>query len=52
MTDQTYCAKSNDCKHTDCPKHLNGFNGQYISLAEFDCDEELGDKDDNRGITK
>lgn len=41
MTDNTYCAKSNDCKNTDCPRHLNGFNGVYVSLAEFDCEEEL-----------
>ena len=51
MTDSTYCAKSNDCKNTDCPKHLNGFNGVYVSLAEFDC-EELEENDDNDGNTK
>ena len=40
MTDKTYCAKSHDCKDTNCPRHLNGFNALYISLAEFDCRKE------------
>lgn len=39
--DKTYCIKSKDCKKTYCPRHLNGFNGLYISLAEFNCEEEL-----------
>lgn len=47
MTDNTYCAKSHDCKHTDCPKHLNGFNALYVSLAEFDCEEELKRSENN-----
>ena len=46
--DKTYCVKSHDCKNTDCPKHLNGFNGQYISLAEFECDEVR--KEDENGF--
>ena len=37
INDDTYCAKSNNCKNTNCPKHLNGFNGQYVSKAFFDC---------------
>jgi len=37
MIDNVYCARSNDCKNTDCPKHLNGFNGLYIQKAFFDC---------------
>lgn len=44
--DKTFCAKSKDCKKTNCPKHLNGFNGIYISLAEFDCKEELNEIQD------
>lgn len=50
MSDKTYCVKSvdNKCKHTECPRNLNGFYGLYVSLAEFDCEEELGEKDDNR----
>lgn len=39
--DKTYCSKSKDCKKTNCPRHLKGFNGLYISLAEFDCEVEL-----------
>ena len=39
--DKTYCIKSKDCQKTYCPRHLNGFNGIYISLAEFNCEEEL-----------
>ena len=41
MSDYTYCSKSERCPKTYCPRHLNGFNGQYINLAEFDCEEEL-----------
>jgi hypothetical protein len=41
INDDTYCAKSNNCKNTNCPKHLNGFNGLYVSLAEFDCESIL-----------
>lgn len=43
MIDKTYCARSVDgkCKHTECPRNLNGFYGMYVSLAEFDCDKEL-----------
>lgn len=39
--DKTYCAKSKECKELNCPRHLKGFNGRYIILAEFDCKEEL-----------
>lgn len=39
--DKTFCAKSKDCQKTYCPKHLKGFNGLYISLAEFNCEEVL-----------
>ncbi len=61
MTDNTYCARSEYCKNTDCPRHLNGFNGQYVSKAFFDCTSVmifdgikklLEDKDDNSGSTK
>lgn len=40
---KTYCSKSIDkkCKYTECRRNLNGFNGLYISLAEFNCEEEL-----------
>lgn len=41
--DKTFCAKSKDCKKTNCPKHLKGFNGLYISLAEFNCEEVLNE---------
>ena len=41
--DETYCIKSKDCQKTYCPRHLKGFNGIYISLAEFNCEEELKD---------
>ena len=43
MTDNTYCVKSVDrkCKHTECPRNLNGFNGLYVSKAVFDCEDEL-----------
>ena len=39
--DYTYCAMSNNCKHVECPRHLNGFNSLYISLGYFNCKEEL-----------
>ena len=42
--DKTYCSKSKDCKNTSCPKHLKGFNGLYISLAEFNCEDILNEK--------
>ena len=46
--DKTYCSKSNVCKQTDCPKHLKGFNGLYISLANFECrHESISSKLDN-----
>lgn len=41
--DKTFCSKSKDCKKTNCPKHLKGFNGLYISLAEFNCEEVLNE---------
>ena len=46
--DKTYCTKSVDkkCKNTECPRNLNGFNGLYISLAEFNCEEELNEVQD------
>jgi len=46
--DKTFCAKSKDCKNVDCPKHLKGFNGLYIILAEFNCEEELNEIRDER----
>lgn len=42
--DKTYCSKSKDCKNTSCSKHLKGFNGLYISLAEFNCEVILDEK--------
>ena len=42
--DKTFCSKSKDCKKTNCPRHLKGFNGLYISLAEFNCEEVLNEK--------
>ena len=47
----TYCSKSNKCDKTHCPRHLGTFNGLYISLAEFDCEEVLGEKTDDRTNT-
>jgi len=47
----TYCAKSYDCKKTSCPRHLKGFNGLYISLAEFDCEVVLNELQTNDGTT-
>ena len=41
MVDKTYCVKSNNCKNTECPRHLKGFNGLYVSLAEFDCRKDV-----------
>ena len=38
--DKTYCAKSKECKELKCPRHLKGFNGRYVILAEFDCEKE------------
>lgn len=49
--DKTYCVKSKDCKNIDCLKHLKGFNGLYISLAEFNCEEVLNEIQ-NRTIRK
>ena len=45
--DKTYCSKSVDkkCKNKKCPRNLNGFFGMYISLAEFNCEEELNEID-------
>ena len=50
MTDEIYCIKSVDrkCKHTECPRNLKGFYSLFLNLAEFNCEEELGEKDDNR----
>lgn len=43
LYDKTYCAKSHkDCDKTECPRHLRGFWGMYISISnDFDCEEEL-----------
>ena len=41
--DGTYCSKSNNCPKTYCPRHLGSFNALYISLAEFNCEEELNE---------
>lgn len=41
--DKTFCSKSKDCKNTSCDKHLKGFNGLYISLAEFNCEDVLNE---------
>lgn len=48
---KTFCSKSSNCKRTSCPRHLNGFNGLYISLAEFDCEEVLNALQTNDGTT-
>ena len=42
--DKTFCSKSKDCSKTYCPKHLGTFNGLYISLAEFNCEDILDEK--------
>lgn len=51
--DKTYCSKSVDkkCKNTKCHRNLNGFYGLYISLAEFDCEEELNEIDRTTNTT-
>lgn len=41
--DKTYCLNSKNCDKTYCPRHLGKFNGLYVSLAEFNCEEELGE---------
>jgi hypothetical protein len=46
--DKTFCSKSKDCKKHNCPRHLKGFNGLYISLAEFDCEKELNEIRDEK----
>ena len=46
--DGTYCSKSSNCKKTNCPRHLGKFNGLYISLAEFDCEEVLNEIQNER----
>ena len=46
--DKTFCAKSKDCFKIYCPKHLKGFNGLYISLAEFNCEEVLNEIRDEK----
>ena len=46
--DKTYCSKSSNCQKTFCPKHLKGFNGLYISLAEFNCEEVLNEIRDEK----
>lgn len=51
VMNNTYCAKSHDCKNTNCPRHLKGFNGLYISLAEFDCEEVLNELQTNGRTT-
>ena len=37
---EIFCIKSKDCKYTDCPRHLNGFDGLYVQKADFDCRTE------------
>lgn len=51
--DKTYCIKSVDkkCENTECPRNLNGFYGLYISLTEFNCEEELNASQTNDGTT-
>lgn len=49
---KTFCSKSKDCKKTNCPRHLKGFNGLYISLAEFNCKEELKGNNELRSNNK
>lgn len=44
--DKTFCSKSSKCKKTYCPFHLKNHNGLYISLAEFNCEEELNEVQD------
>lgn len=46
--DKTFCSKSKDCSKVYCPKHLKGFNGLYISLAEFNCEEVLNEIRDEK----
>ena len=48
---KTFCSKSSSCKRTSCPRHLKGFNGLYISLAEFDCEVVLNELQTNDGTT-
>ena len=48
---KTYCSKSSKCSKTYCPRHLKGFNGLYISLAEFDCEVVLNELQTNDGTT-
>ena len=46
--DKTFCSKSKDCSKVYCPKHLRGFNGLYVSLAEFNCEEALNEIRDEK----
>lgn len=50
--DKTFCSKSKNCSKTYCPKHLGTFNGLYISLAEFNCEEILNEKRNTRESEK
>ena len=49
--DKTYCVKSEHCSKLYCPRHLGSFNGLYVSLAEFNCEEVLNEQVDGAGDT-